>query len=187
MLDNYLSKIWTGGAKLFSSVSQYIFGLYQECEIFSKKWVGEAGSLLTVHQSDYFLKEGVWNEKLLNENRLTHLSSMRQTKIKDSGILVLDDTGVKRYKRDDARGVSHQYSGELDGTGYCKIVVTSHYVDDTKDFPLDMECYYKGEESKIALAKNLIEQAIRCGIRFTYVAFDSWYLCKELTDYIESL
>lgn len=142
---------------------------------------------MTVNQSDYFLKEGVWNEKKLNTNRLNLIESMRQTRTKDSGILVLDDTGVKRYKKDDERGIAHQYSGELDGTGYCKIVVTSHYVDDTKDFPIGMESYYKGEETKIALAKNLIQQAVDQGIRFTYVAFDSWYLCKEITDYIESL
>lgn len=115
------------------------------------------------------------------------IESTRQTQTQAGGILVLDDTGVKRYKRDALRGIAHQYSGELDGTGYCKIVVTSHYADSTKNFPLDMESYYKGEESKLTLAKSLIEREVERGTQFQYVVFDSWYLCKELTDYIESI
>jgi len=163
-----------------------MFALVQEQEIFSKKWIADHSEGLTLRQSDYFLRKGKWNEKELNLNRLHFINASRQSMTRNEGVLILDDTGVKRYKKDDERGIGWQYSGELDGVGYCKIVVTAHYADEKRNFPIDLECYYKGEESKIELAKSLIEQAIEAGIRFTTVIFDSWYLCKELTDFIAS-
>lgn len=186
MMEKYFSDIWEGSDAMVRIAKQYAFGLVQEQEIFSKKWIADHSEDITLRQSDYFLREGKWDEKQMNINRLNLISTSRQSRTRDEGVLIIDDTGVKRYKKDDERGIGWQYSGELDGTGYCKIVVTSHYTDGKRNFPIELECYYKGEESKIELAKSLIEQAITSGIRFSTVIFDSWYLCKELTDLIAS-
>lgn len=187
MMNNYLSKIWPGGNALMGIAQQYMFGLVQEQEIFSKKWIEESTEHLSRGQVDYFLREGKWNEKEMNHKRLDLINSIRQTMTRDEGVLIIDDTGVKRYKKDEERGVGWQYSGELDGVGYCKIVVTAHYADSKSNFPIELESYYKGEESKIELAISLIDQAVEQGIRFSHVVFDSWYLCKELSDHVEAL
>ena len=187
VISNYFDKIWTGGKQLFETGKQYLYGLLQEQEIFSKKWIADSCDTVTLNQSDYFLKEGKWNELKMNINRIKYINSTRQTRTKANGVLIIDDTGIERYKRDEERGIYYQYSGELKGTGYCKVVVTAHYKDDKRDFPIEMESYYMGEESKIELAKSLIEKAINMGVKFSHVIFDSWYLSKELTDYIKSI
>lgn len=186
MLERYFSNIWEGSNAMARIAKQYAFGLVQEQEIFSKKWVADHSDTLSLRQSDYFLREGKWDEKQMNVNRLSLINASRQSMTRDEGVLIIDDTGVKRYKNDKERGIHWQYSGELKGTGYCKVVVTAHYADTKRNFPIELECYYKGEESKIKLAKSLIEQAINTGVRFSTVIFDSWYLCKELTDFITS-
>jgi len=186
MMENYFSGIWEGSNAMAHVARQYAFGLVQEQEIFSKKWIADHSEGITLRQSDYFLREGKWDEKKMNRNRLILINDSRQSRTRDEGVLIIDDTGVKRYKKDEERGIGWQYSGELDGTGYCKIVVTAHYADRKRNFPIELECYYKGEESKIELAKSLIEQAIASGVHFSTVIFDSWYLCKELTDFIAS-
>jgi Transposase DDE domain len=186
MMERYFSDIWEGSDAMARVAKQYAFGLVQEQEIFSKKWIADHSGEITLRQSDYFLREGKWDERRMNINRLHLINGSRQSGTRDEGVLIIDDTGVRRYKKDDERGIGWQYSGELDGVGYCKIVVTAHYADGKRNFPIELECYYKGEESKVELAKSLIGQAITSGIRFSTVIFDSWYFCKELTGFIAS-
>lgn len=67
----------------------------------------------------------------------------------------------------------------------CKVAVTSHYSDDTKDFPLDVESYYEDDVSKLDLACLLIDKAIKRDSSFDWIDFDSWYCAKQVVKKVE--
>ena len=94
-----------------------------------------------------------------------------------------DDVGIKKYGKH-TDGVHYQYYGAEGRNTDCKVAVTSHYVDDAKNFPVDIESYHKGEESKLDLACLLIDQAV-FKIRFNWVNFDGWYCNKQVVRKVE--
>ena len=69
--------------------------------------------------------------------------------------------------------------------------MTTHYADDSKDFPIDIENYYKDElmanESKIDLACSLIDKSILSHkIKSNWFSFDMWYATPKIIRKIES-
>jgi len=69
--------------------------------------------------------------------------------------------------------------------------VATHYTDDSKDFPLDIENYYKDEfapdESKIDLACSLVDKTVKTHkIKSNWFAFDMWYATSKVIRQIES-
>jgi len=69
-------------------------------------------------------------------------------------------------------------------------LVTSHYVDMNKDYPLDYGQYFKrdsreaeetGFRSKVELATDLVDECEKRGVAAENYVFDGWYLSKRLT------
>jgi len=69
----------------------------------------------------------------------------------------------------------------------CKVVVTAHYTDFKRGFPVDLATYHKNQESKIELAKNLIFQSLKIFPYLKHISFDSWYAKSSLIWFINSL
>ena len=84
-------------------------------------------------------------------------------------------------------GVQKQYCESVGRMTGCKVVVSSHYADVKKDYPLNFEAFYPGEETKIDLAKSLIREAQKQGIKFEHVVFDRWYCNKSIWEECEKL
>lgn len=107
-----------------------------------------------------FLTKSKWSEKELNKRRI--------------------ELALAKAGSDGCYALGHQ-------------LVTSHFAGVDIHFPIDCKLYEKREdnpekfETKIQLAKELIEAAVGLGIPFSDVVSDCWYLCKRLTSFIESL
>jgi len=72
-------------------------------------------------------------------------------------------------------------------------LVTSHYVKQWLSLPLDFRIYIKevqaGEsfKTKLEFATELVEQAVKHGIPFSCVVFDTWYFSVDFVDFLEGL
>jgi len=75
------------------------------------------------------------------------------------------------------------------------VVVTSHYVDEIRDFPVNLSPYVPADEfeegenssdfsTKIQLGKKLALDALEKGIQFREIFFDNWYLCHNFVSFI---
>ncbi len=74
----------------------------------------------------------------------------------------------------------------------CNVVVTSHYVDKKKDYPVGLNAYIPEEKiregerflSKVDRAKSLVSHARENGVDFGEVLFDNWYFGKGFVQFI---
>ena len=75
------------------------------------------------------------------------------------------------------------------------MAVTSYYVDEIRDFPVNLEPYVpvdefkEGEDSpkfstKIQLGEKLVLDALEKGIQFREILFDNWYLCQDFVSFV---
>lgn len=165
----------------------YVQGLWQGLKRFNLQTLFEAtpASTYSYRQLHHFIDNPSWDEYQLNEKRIQFLENDVRTRTRREGAVVLDDTGVKKYgERTD--GVAEQYYGLEGRIANCKVTVTSHYIDEVKDYPLDAQGYYPQDgESKIKLALREIDKAMRRNLSFGWILFDSWYCTKEVIKRVE--
>ena len=182
-LDNFFKKLNFFKGIALEKAKHYISGLMQGFKRFNLETLQLASvdSGTTYRQLHYFIDKANWDENKLNEVRIDFLQNDVRTRTKKDGCISIDDTSVKKYG-DKTDGVYCQYSGTIGGTDDCKVVVTSHYSDDSKDFPLDAESYYHGDVSKLDLACLMIDKAIERNLSFDWLNFDSWYCTKQVID-----
>jgi len=163
----------------------YILGLVSEAhrknvQALSAKTVGEPYQSL-----HHFLTDAPWDADALNDRRLETLMADRRTAPRQSGILIVDDTGVPK-KGHATEGVKRQYIGQLGKTANGQVFVTTHYADPRCHWPVDLAPYIpdtwlpQGKadpdfHTKIDLALDLVEQAVARGVPFRAVVADSWY------------
>lgn len=139
-----------------------------------------------------FLTEYSWDEEKVNNTRLEFLQSHNETSHKKHGVIVIDDT------------IIHKTGKSIEGVGWIfdhcenrsvlgQSVVTSHYIDNTVNYPIDYKFYFskksdyaKQEEfkSKIQLAIELINNAIKNGFEGGFV-MDSWFICNEVVKEVD--
>ena len=62
----------------------------------------------------------------------------------------------------------------------------SQYADDKTTYPLGFRLYEKEADSKIDLAKALVDEAHKVGVPAGTYLFDSWYCSQELVEHVES-
>lgn len=173
----------------------YLFGLYLELKRKNLQAIDNCrieGNYSSLH---HFLSYSPWDEEKLNERRLKLIQKDRRTRTSPEGSLIIDDTGCKKTGTC-TEGTGEQYLSSEKGVTRCSVVVTSHYADKRKDYPINLFPYVpaeklKGKEypfefhTKIELAKFLIREAIRKGIQFKEVLFDNWYFCREIVKLCE--
>jgi len=122
------------------------------------------------------------------------LTEDKHLKPTDGGITVLDDT-IDDIKGKKVEGVSTvKDSNKKTRTGHQ--LVTAHYKDDKKDYPLIYRLYQQkkvlekfdiGDEfrTKIQLAIEILVILISAGLISSTVVFDSWYCSKQLIAFLE--
>lgn len=185
-LDNFFSKLNFFKDKHLGKAKHYLFGLMNGFKRFNIETLSLATTddQYSYKQLHYFIDKENWDEDKLNEKRIQFLESDARTQTKKNGCLSVDDTSVRK-NGDQTDGTYYQYCGSEGRTANCKVAVTSHYSDDTKDFPLDVESYYEDDVSKLDLACLLIDKAIKRDLSFDWIDFDSWYCTKQVVKKVE--
>ena len=141
-----------------------------------------------------FLKDSPWSEKRLSIKRLRQLNNSPKTKTKESGYIILDDSSIpKTGSHMEAAGL--HWSASENRTIFGHNMVSLHYADKDKEYPLIPQIYRKKEhcrkdtfKTKIGIAIELLTDAIKKGlVKAKTCLFDSWYLSKKLVKHILSL
>jgi len=137
-----------------------------------------------------FLTDSNWREEEVNKRRIELILSRVKVLNPNRCFLVIDDTILEHSnsaKKIEEIGRFYDYTTGKYILGH--VIVSAHHVSSLGDFPVDFKLYLKKENSqflsKPELAKQLIQEAIELGLPFRTVVFDSWYLSKELSSFIE--
>ena len=141
-----------------------------------------------------FFKKSPWDEEALSIKRLRQLNSNAKTRTKESGYLILDDSCLpKTGSHMEATGT--HWSASENKTVFGHNMVSLHYIDEDKEYPLLPAFYRKKEhckkaafKTKIDIAIGLITNVVKKGlVKAKACLFDAWYLSKKLTGHIVSL
>ncbi len=138
----------------------------------------------------HYMHDAPWYENELNDQRVDIMDNNRSTKSCDDGYAIIDDTGNPK-SGDHTHATRKQWMGSLGKVETGQVVVTSHYADSRKDWPIDHRPYLpqkwvdehnelNGEQvyvfkSKLVLGLELVDDLIRRGIRFSHLLVDAWY------------
>jgi len=180
-LDNFFAKLGFFKNRTVEIAKHYLSGLmngFKRFNIEALHLATEEDSY-SYRQLRYFIGDADWDENQLNEKRIQFLENDTRTKTKGNGCISFDDTSVEKSGTH-TDGVARQYAPSAGQIANCKVVVTAHYSDDVKDFPLDAESYYSGEGSKLNLVCLLMDKAIERKLRFKWFNFDSWYCTAQV-------
>lgn len=141
-----------------------------------------------------FINNTRWDPRKLNEERLKLLQNNLQTRSVETGFLIIDDTILEKTGKK-MEGTSYHYNNSKKKSINGHNLVTSHYRDGKKDYPLHFELYRRKQEleekgelekfkTKIDIAIELIDAAIAANIRCKVAVFDSWYFAKQICDHL---
>lgn len=196
ILTNFLTKFQPLFSKpTFLSFSVYVSGLFLELKRTNIQTIADRNFSVRYENLQYFISEAKWDEEKLNNYRIQILESNRTTKTCKKGVLVIDDTGCKKWGLK-TEGAKVQHYGTKDTITNCNIVVTSAYCDNKKYFPINLKPYipkddpffertFKDFKSKIELAEELVEDAIEKKLNFSDIVIDTWYFSNDFIDSIQ--
>jgi len=144
----------------------------------------------------HFMHDAPWVENRLNDQRVEMMDNNRSTKSCYDGYVIIDDTGNPK-SGDFTHATRKQWIGSLGKVDTGQVVVTSHYVDSRKDWPIDHRPYLPQKwveeqnvsfelndnggkdlyvfKSKLELGLELIDDIKERGIRFSHLLIDAWY------------
>lgn len=122
----------------------------------------------------HFMHDAPYDDKALNNQRIDMLQNNRSTKSCRYGYVIIDDTGNPK-SGDSTFGTRRQWIGSLG-----KVVVTSHYADSKKDWPIEHRPYLPQQWVKEANARQ------RCSSKVTYVFKSKLQLGLELIDELKN-
>lgn len=182
--------------KQFKNFRRYVLGLFLELKRTSIQAIDTSCIESNYDSLHHFLSNSPWEEEEVNSERIKAMQASRQTKSSPKGILAIDDTSNKKAG-EKTEGVQIQYSGSEGGLTNNNTVVTSHYIDHKRDFPVNLEAYLPAHEfkegknseqffSKLELAKKLVTDALVKGVEFGEVVFDNWYLSNDFVRFLEN-
>jgi len=178
----------------FISFSIYVSGLFLQLKRTSIQSIS-ANTLRSQYENlQYFISESKWDTEQLNNRRIAILQSNRATKTSNKGVLVIDDSGCKKWGCK-TEGAIKQHYGTEDIITRCNVVVASAYCDGKKQYPINLRPYRPEQEfflqkddpcfkSKLDLAKELVQDALDKNILFSDILIDTWYFSN---DFIESI
>jgi SRSO17 transposase len=131
----------------------------------------------------HFLANSPWDHTEMNGVRVQLLNTLPQTRTRPEGVLILDDSGSPRRGTKIAN-TKRQYIGEVGKTTNGYVLVTTHYADRAKHWPVDLSAYRPKEwvaapeelRTKYDLGLDLVKAARDGhGLRFRAVVMDPWY------------
>lgn len=141
-----------------------------------------------------FLTEYEWDAEDLNLRRIKLLQEDPMMRWHDKGVVLIDDSLIEKTGKF-IPGAGRLYDHNSNSFVHAQNIVTSHYADWRKHYPLHFRQYFKedskeakeyGFKTKIMLAMELVDDAEKLGIPAETYVLDSWFLCLELADHIES-
>jgi hypothetical protein len=140
-----------------------------------------------------FMTEYAWDSTEVNTQRLLQLQEHNETRWSKEGFTILDDTLIEKTgKHIPYAGKFYDHAKNRYAWGHN--IVSIHYADRKVNYAIDYRLYKKenatAEEefkTKIQFAKQLIQYGISVGNPSENYLFDSWYTCKDLIGFIESL
>ena len=179
----------------FLSFSVYLNGLFLELKRTNIQTIASRNFFANYENLQYFISEAKWDEEKLNNHRIQILESNRTTKTCKKGVLVIDDTGCKKWGFK-TEGAQVQHYGTEDVITNCNIVVASAYCDNRKRFPINLKPYipendsffeknFESFKSKIELAQELMQDAIDKKLNFSDFIFDTWYFSNDTIEFIQ--
>lgn len=141
-----------------------------------------------------FLTTYDWDREELNKRRLQLLQSEKATRWRRDGVIAIDDTLLPKTgkKMPGAGKLWDHASGRF---VHAQCLVTSHYADPDRDYPLGLRQYYKhgsveadrhGFRTKIEQAMELVDECEELGVPAENYVFDSWYLSQRLAEHVEA-
>jgi len=143
------------------------------------------------YQSEHhFIHDAPWSEQDLNDQRVDTMENIPPTKSCDDGYVIIDDTGNPK-SGSSTFATDRQWIGCIGKVDNGQVVVTSHYADSRKDWPIDLRPYMPkkwveeenkrlGEDvhefkTKLQLGLELIDDLEERGIHFIHFLIDAWY------------
>ena len=171
--------------KQFVAFSFFIYAMFKEYRRYSIKALSDKSNL-SYQKIQYFFSESSWSPEDINHSCLDIIQSQRTTASSPNGVIVIDDTGNPKPFAKYTEGVKFQYCSPLKREERCNVVVFSAFSSVSKKFPINFKFYKPEEEftfgkddvnfkSKLALAKDLIIDALNHKIKFRSIVFDAWY------------
>jgi DDE superfamily endonuclease len=133
----------------------------------------------------WFLSESRWDPEKVNERRLEVLLEESTTAAEETGVLVIDEHGDRKWGKRTAH-VGRQWLANIGKTENGVVSVTSLWAQEGMYYPVDFEPYtpshhFEGGKddplfrTKLKIAEELVEQAVEKGIPFRAVVADSFY------------
>jgi DDE superfamily endonuclease len=143
----------------------------------------------------WFLTESTWDPEEINRRRVELILEDSQRAPHKSGALVIDESGDRKDGKATAH-VGKQYLGGIGKVDNGVVSVSSLYADERLYYPLAVEPYtpehhFEGAKkdpefrTKLQIAWELVEQALKMELPFRAVVADSLY--GENTDFCETL
>lgn len=125
-------------------------------------------SILTARDSSCvyrFLSTSVWDDNLLNRNRIEYLNLILEQQVKPEsiGFLIIDDTVNPKPNAKKTEGLDYHFSHTEGKNIWSHCVVTSNFVVGDISVPIDYYPYYRKEKCEKI-----------------YVLTDSWYSNKDV-------
>jgi hypothetical protein len=133
----------------------------------------------------WFLSESRWDPKEVNERRLELMVDENATAPSEEGVLVIDEHGDRKWGKRTAH-VGRQWLANIGKTESGVVSVSSLWADERVYYPVDFEPYtpshhFEGGKqdpafrTKLKIASQLVELAIRRSVPFKAVVADSFY------------
>lgn len=132
-----------------------------------------------------FLNDYDWDERRLNQERIDLLQAHDDTQMSKKGVVALDDT-LNDKSGKQIPGADWFYDHNEGHTTWSQNLVFSLYADHKTSYPLDFRLVDKDRQSKIALAKELIDHAEAAGVPAATYVYDAWFSSKEVNEHVES-
>lgn len=139
-----------------------------------------------------FLTDSPWDDEEFSRFRYGFVKTRLEELELGGGILVLDDT-ISHHVGKHMEGAGWHYDVKEGKSVWGHQLVTSHYARQWLSLPLDFKIYIKEEQAgkdfktKHELATELVEQAVKHGIPFSCVVFDTWYFNVKFVRFVEGL
>jgi len=140
---------------------------------------------------DRFMTESDWPIAQVNQRRLELIKNKVNPLNPSKGYLVIDDTLLEKTGKhipEVAIFYDHAHRHYI----LAHNIVTSQLYTSRGSFPIGYKLYLKRDKkdkefkSKIKLAEELIDEALKADLPFNTVIIDAWYLAKELCQYAEN-
>jgi len=172
-----------------SLFKSFIYGMFSDYKRLSLSAIAN-NTALNYQRLQYFFSESDWDIEALNDIRLRLIQNQRTTQANNNGVLAIDDTACPKPYAQDTEGAQVQYCSPLGKEENCNVAVASCFVSKSKHFPVDFKSYLpidttgtENFKSKLELAKELIDDALKKKLPFSSIVVDSWYTSSDLIEF----